>query len=162
MSEGRRFRHSAGFGRRIEHWIIGRMLKEGLDVYIPLVDDNAIDAVVRLNDGSFREVQIKARSCDVGAGDCSLFSAITHELRHNYWFVFYAERIDKTFLMTSDEFVAESYVNKSGKHKGTRSIWFNLKRKNKITGGVDEPVNPRFEKYMVQNFERIAKNITTL
>lgn len=22
------FRHSAGFGKRIEHWIVGRMLKE--------------------------------------------------------------------------------------------------------------------------------------
>ena len=31
------FRHSAGFGKRIEFWIIGRMLKEGLDVYVPLV-----------------------------------------------------------------------------------------------------------------------------
>jgi hypothetical protein len=39
-----RFRHSAGFGKRIEFWIIGQMLKEGLDVYVPLVDDNAIDA----------------------------------------------------------------------------------------------------------------------
>ena len=29
------FRHSAGFGKRIEYWIIGRMLKEGIDVYVP-------------------------------------------------------------------------------------------------------------------------------
>lgn len=56
------FRHSAGFGKRIEYWIIGNMLKEGLDVYIPLVDDDAIDAVVRRTDGSFVTVQIKARS----------------------------------------------------------------------------------------------------
>jgi len=28
------FRHSAGFGKRMEYWIIGRMLKEGLDVYV--------------------------------------------------------------------------------------------------------------------------------
>jgi len=40
------YRHTAGFGERIEYWIIGRMLKEGLDVYVPLVDDDAIDAVV--------------------------------------------------------------------------------------------------------------------
>ena len=54
------FRHSAGFGKRIEYWIIGLMLKEGIDVYIPLVDDDAIDAVVRRADGSFITVQIKA------------------------------------------------------------------------------------------------------
>ena len=47
------FRHSAGFGKRMEYWIIGLMLKEGIDVYIPLVDDDAIDAVIRRADGSF-------------------------------------------------------------------------------------------------------------
>jgi hypothetical protein len=28
----RTFRHSAGFGKRIEFWLIGKMMKEGLDV----------------------------------------------------------------------------------------------------------------------------------
>jgi hypothetical protein len=59
------FRHAAGFGRPIEYWIIGRMLKEGLDVYVPLVDDFGIDAVVRRPSGEFVECQIKARSRDV-------------------------------------------------------------------------------------------------
>jgi hypothetical protein len=76
-----RFRHSAGFGKRIEFWIIGQMLREGLDVYIPLVDDNAIDAVVRRKDGKSVEVQIKARSKDVVEGDAALFAAIPHEVR---------------------------------------------------------------------------------
>ena len=75
------FRYSAGFGKRIEYWIIGLMLKEGLDVYVPLVDDDAIDAVIRRTDGSFVTVQIKARSNDVIYGDAALFAAIPHELR---------------------------------------------------------------------------------
>jgi hypothetical protein len=72
-----KFRHSAGFGKRIEFWVIGRMLKEGLDVYVPLLDDNAIDAVIRRPDGSFVEVQTKAA---VSGGQRALFSAIPHEL----------------------------------------------------------------------------------
>lgn len=56
------FRHSAGFGKRIEYWIIGNMLKEGLDVYVPMVDDDAIDVVIKRGDDSFVSVQIKARS----------------------------------------------------------------------------------------------------
>ena len=44
---GIRYRHSAGFGKRIEYYIVGLMLKDGLDVYLPLVDDDAIDAVVK-------------------------------------------------------------------------------------------------------------------
>jgi hypothetical protein len=49
----------------MEYWIIGRMLKEGLDVYVPLVDDHAVDAIIKRADGSTALVQIKARSKDV-------------------------------------------------------------------------------------------------
>ena len=41
------------------------MQKEGLDVYMPLVDDFGIDAVIRKPSGEFIEIQIKARSKDV-------------------------------------------------------------------------------------------------
>ncbi|MBL8812379.1 MAG: hypothetical protein JNM43_19600 [Planctomycetaceae bacterium] len=44
------FRSSAAFGKRIEFYVVGLMLKEGLDVYLPLVDDDAIDAVVKRPD----------------------------------------------------------------------------------------------------------------
>src|SRR4051812_18951283 len=142
---GRRFRHSAGFGRRMEYWIIGQMLKEGLDVYVPLVDDNAIDAVIRRRDGSFVEVQIKARSKDVAPGDCALFAAIPHEIRDNYWFIFYSERLDTTWIMSSQEFISASSQNKTGKNAGLRSIWFNGKRKNKATGCYDEHIYPRYQ-----------------
>ena len=95
------FRHSAAFGKRIEYYIIGLMLKQGLDVYLPLVDDDAIDAVVKRPDGSFVEVQIKARSNNVKFGSAALFAALTHEYRPNYWFVFYSERLDKILIMSS-------------------------------------------------------------
>ncbi|MBR6980214.1 MAG: hypothetical protein IKH88_10315 [Prevotella sp.] len=43
------FSSLASFWKRIEHFPIGQMLKEGLDVYLPVVDDKGIDAVVRIN-----------------------------------------------------------------------------------------------------------------
>jgi hypothetical protein len=147
-----RFRHAAGFGKRIEFWLIGNMLKEGLDVYVPLVDDMAIDPVIRRHDGSFIEVQIKARSKDVVSGDSALFSAILHELRLNYWFIFYSERLNTMWIMTSDEFLKECVQNKSGKNVGRRGIWFNGKRKNKVTGAIEEYVLPRFDKYVENDF----------
>ena len=89
MPTGKPFRHSAGFGKRIEYWVIGRMLKEGMDVYVPLVDDHAVDAIIRRKAGSTALVQIKARSRDVVFGDAALFAAIPHpEERPDYWFVF--------------------------------------------------------------------------
>jgi hypothetical protein len=151
------FRHSAGFGKRIEYWIIGRMLKEGLDVYVPIVDDDAIDAVVKRRDGSFITVQIKARSRDVVEGDAALFAAIPHELRDNYWFVFYSERMDMTWIMTSQEFISEAAQNKTGKNKGKRSIWFNGTKTDKATGVKVEYCKRQFEKYIAKNFDRLTK-----
>lgn len=147
----KRFRHSAGFGKRIEYWIIGKMLKEGLDVYVPLVDDFGIDAVIRKPNGTFIEAQIKARSKDVVFGDAALFAAILHAAeRKNYYFVFYSERMDEMWIMSSKEFIKESHQNKSGKNKGLRSIWFNGKRSKE----QKEHVKPQFEKYIAHNFDR--------
>ena len=148
------FRHSAAFGKRIEYYIIGLMLKEGLDVYVPMVDDDAIDAVIKKPDGGFIEVQIKARSKSVVFGDAALFAAISHDYRPNYWFVFYSERMDKMWILSSREFIKEAVQNKTGKNKGKRSIWFN----GKNTKDNSEPVKPQFEKYLVNDFSRLLND----
>ena len=74
---------------------------------MPLVDDKGIDIVVRREDGTFVEVQVKARSKDVIMSNAALFSAIRHEQRDNYFFVFYSERLDMFWIMTSEEFIKE-------------------------------------------------------
>ncbi len=148
------FRNSAGFGKRIEYWVIGLMLKEGIDVYVPLVDDDAIDAVIKKPDGTFIEVRIKARSKTVKMGNSALFAAISHKPRKNYFFVFYSERLDSFWIMSSEEFIKESVQNKSGKNVGLRSVWFNGKRKDKITGEYKEHIHERFKKYIAKNFSR--------
>lgn len=148
------FRNTAAFGKRIEFYIIGLMLKQGLDVYLPLVDDDAIDAVIKKPDGSFVEVQIKARSKNVAFGDGALFAALRHEYRKNYWFVFYSERMDKTWVLSSKEFIQESHQNKNGKNVGIRSIWFNGKNTKK----QEEHVKPQFEKYLVADFKRLIED----
>lgn len=157
MNEKKSFRNSAAFGKRMEYWIIGNMLKEGLDVYVPLVDDHAVDAIVKRHDGSTALIQIKARSSEVVDGDAALFAAIPHEeIRANYWFVFYSERMGMMWIMTSDEFTREAVVNKTGKNVGKRSIWFNGNRMNKATGKKEEYCKPQWEKYLATDFSRIA------
>lgn len=147
------FRNAAAFGKRIEYWIIGLMLKEGLDVYVPLVDDFGVDAIIRKNDGTIFEVQIKARSNNVIVGHAALFAALTHEKRKNYYFIFYSERMDKMWIMTSKDFIKESVQNKTGKNKGKRSIWFNGAKANKETKKKYEYPRSQFDKYMVDNFD---------
>lgn len=147
------FRHSAGFGKRIEYWILGNMLKEGLDVYVPLVDDFGIDAIIRRDDGTIFEIQIKARSQDIIMGDAALFAALNHEEeRKNYFFVFYSERMDMTWIMSSKDFIKEAAQNKNGKNKGKRSIWFNGTKTDKETNKKIEYPKPQFEKYRATDF----------
>lgn len=145
------FRNKAAYGKRIEFYLIGQMLKEGLDLYLPLVDDDAIDAVLKRPDGTYVELQIKARSKEVIFGDAALFAALKHEYRPNYWFVFYSERMDKIWIMSSKEFIKESNQNKKGVNIGKRSIWFNGKKTKLQT----EHVKPQFEKYLASDFKRL-------
>lgn len=153
----RSFRHSAAFGKRIEYYIIGLMLKENLDVYLPMVDDDAIDAVIKKPDGTFIEVQIKARSTKNKFGNGALFAGIQHDFRKNYWFVFYSERLslqenkDIFWILSSKEFIKEAFQIKTGKNAEKRTLKLSgVKTKLNI-----EYVLPQFEKYVFSDFKRI-------
>ena len=105
-------------------------------------------------------MQIKARSRDVIAGDAALFAAIDHPVeRADYWFVFYSERMEVMWVITSGEFINDSYQNRKGRNAGKRSIWFNGKRRNKATGQDDEYTKPQFEKYVAVDFRRLRDGI---
>lgn len=148
------FRHTAGFGKRMEYNLVGKMLMEGLDVYMPLVDDHGVDCVIKKEDGTFIEVQIKARSNEVTDGDAALFSAITHDKTENFYFVFYSERLNLMWIMSSEEFLNECVTNKTGKNKGKHGIWFNGNRTDKKTGVKKEYCKKQFEKYIETDFAR--------
>ena len=151
---GQSFRNLAGFGKRMEYNLVGKMLMEGLDCYLPLVDDHGVDCVIKKEDGTYIEIQIKARSKTVTEGDAALFAAITHEAAPNYYFVFYSERLDTMWIMSSEEFLNECVTNKTGKNVGKQSIWFNGNRIDKETGKKKEYCYPRFEKYIAKDFSR--------
>ncbi len=155
--ESLKFEHLVSLSKRIEFWIISQMLKQGIDVYVPLIDDQATDAIIRLLDGSFIEIQINAKSQYVAEGDGAFFSAISHEPKKNYWFIFYSERLETIWIMTSDEFIKESYQNKSGKNKDKRSIKFNGSKINKRTGKKEEFVKNSYLKYIETDFKRLLE-----
>ena len=138
----------------MEYNIVGQMLMEGLDCYLPLVDDHGVDCVIKKPDGTFIEIQIKARSNEVTDGDAALFAAITHTLTPNFYFVFYSERLNSMWIMSSEEFLNECVTNKNGKNAGKHSIWFNGNRKGKSTGIKKEYCYPKFDKYKATDFSR--------
>lgn len=145
------FRHTAGFGKRMEYYLIGQMLMEGLDCYVPVVDDHGVDCVVKKADGTFIEIQIKARSKEVKMGDGALFAGIVHEPRPNYYFVFYSERLEKMWIMSSDEFIVET-GGASG--AASKSVSFNSYKFDPAVGKHVESPKPRFAKYECTSFAR--------
>lgn len=145
------YRNSASFGKRIEFYFWNLMIKDGLECYVPLVDNKGIDLLVRKPNDEFIKVQIKARSDDVKEGSAAQFSAIKHEFRENYYFVFYSERLDVFLIMSSEEYLKECITLKS---TGRHNIWFSGRRTNKETGKVEEFIKPRFEKYVERDFSR--------
>ncbi len=148
------FRNTAGFGKRMEYNLVGKMLMEGLDVYLPLVDDHGVDCVIKKQDGTFIEVQIKARSREVAKGDAALFAAISHKPTENFYFVFYSERLDTMWILSSEEFLQECITNRTGKNAGKHSIWFNGSKKDKDANDKTEYCKPQFEKYIETDFSR--------
>jgi len=70
--------------------------------------------------------------------------------------------MNKMWLMSSDEFIKESIQVKTGKNKGKRSIQFNGRKKDKVTGIPTEYCKKQFEKYEADDFERLKKMMQTI
>jgi hypothetical protein len=126
------------------------MLKDGLDVYLPVIDNHGVDLIVKRPDGKFAEVQIKARSKE--AKYPAFFPDIRQERPvSHYWFVFYAERFDTMFLLSSQEFFFLSGGEGHDDKEYLRQIRFD----GRISG---EPcIQVKYQKYVATNFSRILE-----
>ena len=147
-------RNIAGFGKRIEYWLIGLMIKEGLDVYAPLNDYHGTDLVIKKSNGTYIEIQVKASSKTIATGYSGLFGNIPHKNKKNYFYIFYSEKLNIIWIMPSKDFLKYSNQYKTGKNIGNRVIELTGKRKNKKTGVREEYVYKRFEKYIATDFSR--------
>ncbi|GHV87932.1 hypothetical protein AGMMS50267_02920 [Spirochaetia bacterium] len=135
-------------GKQFEYYVISRMLDANLDVYLPVVDDHGVDAVVKTPDGAFQEIQIKGCSRDKKDGNAALFADINCDKAcPNYWFVFYAERLDTLLLLSSKELTRLVKPDTKGK----LHIKFNGKNREK-----GEYILEQYEKYITTDFSRLC------
>ena len=107
------------FGKAIEHKVASEMTREGFEVYLPLADDHGVDLIARTPGGNIVEIQVKALS---NAAKGGLFAAINHTPRNNFYFVFYLERLDKMWILSSADFLSHASPNKIGGHIGKFSL----------------------------------------
>ena len=55
-------------GKVGELWVFGKLVDGGSKVYLPLVDEEGVDAIVRGNDQKLREIQVKSTRAPDQAG----------------------------------------------------------------------------------------------
>lgn len=147
-----RFRDRASFGKRQEFIVIAEMLRRGFDVYIPLVDDQQIDCILRRSANDYVDIQIKARSKDCLPYDAGRFAAMDiPNPRERYFFIFYSEQADSYWVFPSMKLVELASRNKKGTNVGKYHI--NLTGYSAKRGEVYP--NPRFDEYK-NKFELLA------
>ncbi len=146
------FRDTSSFGKRIEYKIISELLVQNFDVYVPLVDDHGIDCIVKsvdyVND-TYKEIQIKARSKYADEKSNGCFTVDKHEIRNNYYFIFYSEIVDKRWCLTSKQFIDETIPSKGKRTLGRRKIVLFTKTKSGYK------LKDKFKKYIVNDYSII-------
>lgn len=147
-----RFRDRASFGKRQEFIVIAEMLRRGFDVYIPLVDDQQIDCIIRRGVNDYVDIQIKARSKDCLPYDAGRFAAMDiPSPREKYFFIFYSEQADCYWIFPSLKLVELASRNKTGSNVGKYHI--NLTGYSQNRNRVYP--NLRFDNYK-NNFELLV------
>lgn len=140
------YRDSASYGKRQEFKAIAKLLELGHDVYSTLVDDMGIDAVIRINNKRYLDIQIKARSKACSLKNRGYFPLLSiKENSDNYFFIFYSEQIDTYWVLPSHDIVTMASqpktnvsLNKNGKNAGKYAV--------RVAGNNCNPL-PQFEKY---------------
>ena len=59
-------------GKRGEFFVFGELIKRGFDLYLPVID-MGIDAIIRLKDGTYREIQVKSTQAEDQAGYFNIY-----------------------------------------------------------------------------------------
>lgn len=116
-------KNSLQFGKAVEYAVFANLIMSGGELFLPSLDDDGVDVLVKRPDGKYVSVQIKATSCQTK--DPGFFAAISHRPRQDYWFVFFSESLKKVWVMNSQEFIENASFSKKGnKSTGEYSINF--------------------------------------
>ena len=148
----RKFRDTASFGKQQEYIAIAELLKRGHDVYMPLVDDQGIDCIIRRGDHDYIDLQIKAKSENCQPGNAGIIAPLKiPNPRDNYFFLLYCEYIDTYWIFPSIYLADKDRMTETGKNKGTYSINLTRQRKGEVYAK---------EEYSVykNNFELLTAN----
>jgi hypothetical protein len=150
-SMSRPFRGTASFGKRREFAAIARLLEEGFDVYQPLIDDQQIDCIIRLeSDGKpyYRDIQIKARSGSAGKESHGHWSSVKIRPRPNYFFIFYSEPLETYWVIPSTVLAKKARQVPSRQGTDLYEVTLEHRRKDKASDEHPDRKPEKFKKYV--------------
>ncbi len=142
--------HTTVYGKGVEHWIIGLMAQEGLDVYLPIADDKGIDGIIRKPDGSIVEFQIKSSSQHVLEKDCGLFASVDYYKRPNYYYIFYSGILKTIWIFSSADF--RKFASKKSSEK--YQIKLNSYKKNIAQA------KPEYDDFVISSAKKPLSNFS--
>lgn len=96
-------------GKKGEYKVIGKFLEEGYPVYVPVLDIEGVDCIIRNDKGLLLEIQVKSTGKN-NKKPCKIVFKWNKKARKNYIFVFYVERENAFWIIPS-----EYLVGKGGK-----------------------------------------------
>lgn len=102
--------NSLGAGKHGEYMVLGELLKRGASIYVPVVDAEGIDAIVRRGDEDFAEIQIKT----IGTSKTPRWFQVTNlRPRAGYFIVCVTLAVSppETWVIPSQVFVEYSTVS---------------------------------------------------
>ncbi len=138
--------------KRAALWVFDQLLREGVVVYTPLLNIEGVDAVVRCEDGSFRDLHIRASA---GEHDPTWFQVNRLKARDNLFIVCVAWAVTpiQCWIFPSPEFARNAALKGSaidldleaeapsgGKLKQSLSMYRNGWRL--LTDGAYRPYGP--------------------
>ena len=81
-------------GKRAEFLVFAELIKRGADLYLPAVD-TGIDAIIRKEDGTYLEIQVKSTLEDEQAGYFNVYDIKEHP--EDKFFIICVDMNDKNF-----------------------------------------------------------------
>ena len=119
-------RESQRLGKRGEYTALGRMLDLGLDVYVPVVDVENIDFVVRNNKGRYKAIQIKTRARKKGG---ETFEITLPKLSHDFFVVLHIAGTENFRVLPFKVFYRYRVRSEYFKKRGKVRLLFTKKKK---------------------------------
>lgn len=99
-----------------ENIVIGEFLRQGFDVYLPVVD-RGIDCILRSPEGRYTEIQIKTRTTTKRGK--YIFDVRNFKVRDNFFIVCYQRTLypDDLWIIPSRVFKEHGYERKGGTYR---------------------------------------------